>query len=754
MMSAADPPPRRSVVSTRRRWLFRFMAMVVLPLLALGLSEVVLRLVDYGHPTSFFVRHQINGSEMLVDNTWFGRRFFPPTLARSPSPVVMRAPKPPGTYRIFLFGESAALGDPRPAFGVGRYLEALLRERFPGAEFEVVCVAVTAINSHAILEIARECAQYQGDLWIVYMGNNEIAGPFGANTVFGPQAPPIALVRSYLAFQRLQVGQALTALTRKLASGTSPPSSWGGLKMFLDHQLAPGDPRKDRVYAHFRRNLSDILDAARGAGVPVLLNTVACNLKDCAPFGSLHAPPLRQPEIDDWTRLCRTGITNAQQGRWMEAERAFQQAAQKSPHHAEPQFRLGQCYLETTNLEAARHFFERARDWDALPFRADSRVNAIIKQVAGEFAGKGAHFLDTAGALESLCSGGIPGQEVFYDHVHLNFTGNYGLARAWAGQIMSLLPANITGRQTTDWAGPVLCAQRLGLTDWNRYPVFEEVLRRLSEAPFTNQLNHSSRFKYTAGQMMAIREGLTPASASSAWTVYEEALAKRPLDPWIHHNYAEFLVAIGDLAQATAQMQKVGELFPHHYAAYLQIGRLLARQKKGDEARFWLERALRLRPDLSEAYLELAQILAGQGQLEEALRQLAVAQRYRPEDPWICLRRADVLAAQKKRDEALENVREAIRLRPSFWEAHYLLGVELAQDGQDREAQTEFAEVVRWRPDHVLARLNWGVMLARQGRMDEARTKFQETLRLDPQNEKARQFIENLKQSEPGHRLP
>ena len=44
---------------------------------------------------------------------------------------------------------------------------------------------MTAINSHAILPIARECARRDGDLWIIYMGNNEMVGPFGAGTVFG-----------------------------------------------------------------------------------------------------------------------------------------------------------------------------------------------------------------------------------------------------------------------------------------------------------------------------------------------------------------------------------------------------------------------------------------------------------------------------------------------------------------------------------------------------------------------------------------
>jgi hypothetical protein len=66
-----------------------------------------------------------------------------------------------------------------------------LRERFPGKKFEIVNTSITAINSHAILPIARECAAREGDVWIVYLGNNEMVGPFGAATVFGSQAPPL-----------------------------------------------------------------------------------------------------------------------------------------------------------------------------------------------------------------------------------------------------------------------------------------------------------------------------------------------------------------------------------------------------------------------------------------------------------------------------------------------------------------------------------------------------------------------------------
>ena len=214
-----------------------------LPMLLLTLGEAALRLSRYGHPTSFFVPKRVNGTNVLVENAWFGLSFFPPALARSPAPLCIRPKKAPGAYRIFLFGESAALGDPRPAYGVGRFLETLLVERYPGIEFEVIPVAMTAINSHAVLPMARECARYD-DLWLVYMGNNEFAGPFGADTVFGPRALGFRLSaltsRSSVCASDNSVGCAAQAANR----GSREPVAWGGLKMFLDNQLAPLTPVK------------------------------------------------------------------------------------------------------------------------------------------------------------------------------------------------------------------------------------------------------------------------------------------------------------------------------------------------------------------------------------------------------------------------------------------------------------------------------------------------------------------------------
>ena len=540
--AGAAPQPVAPVepAAARRRWLVRLAGLVLLPLLVLGVAEGGLRLAGYGYLTTFFKPIRVGNRDCLVENDKFGLRFFPPELARSPPPVVMEAKKPPGVRRVFLLGESAALGDPRPGYGAGRYLQVLLEERFPGTKFEVICVAVTAINSHAVLPIARECARHEGDLWIVYMGNNEMVGPFGACTVFGSQAPPLWRVRLALAIQQTRVGQWLMVLGRKLGGAPGHGGSWGGMKMFMENQIAPGDPRKEVVYRSFRRNLADLVQAGRAAGVPVLLSTVAVNLKDCPPFASFQRPSLPEAARQACARLSAEALAAEKTGDFSRAAGIYDAAAELDPGFAEFHFRRGLCLLAqadrdrapvappsapsgkgtnpvgTALLASARVSFERARDADALPFRADSRINAIIREVAAASAGPGLELCDAVALLATNSPVGIPGREAFYEHVHFNFDGNYLLARAWAQAVGRLLPLEAPGAPPGNWASQALCERRLALTDWNRYAVLEDVLQRLASPPFTEQIQHSLQVETVRGQLQEVGRRLTRSAAEEA----------------------------------------------------------------------------------------------------------------------------------------------------------------------------------------------------------------------------------------------
>jgi tetratricopeptide (TPR) repeat protein len=774
-VKSAPQPASAAPLSGGRLWLTRVLAAVLIPLLFLGGLEAALRLCGSGYPTSFFLPTRIANRAFHVTNDKFGYRFFPPALARTPLPLRMPAQKPATSCRIFLFGESAAQGDPDPSFGVGRYLEVLLRDRYPGIDFEVVCAAMTAINSHAVLPVARECARHEGDVWIVYMGNNEMVGPFGAGTVFGRRAPNRALVQSVLAVKATRIGQLITTLAGRLNGGSTAPKTWSGMNMFKEQRLQYQDPSRLQAYDNFSRNLEDILRAGRAAGVPVLVSTVACNLEDCAPFASLHSAQLSEAGKTEWDKFYQAGISSESDGAYQAALESYAKAAALDREFAELQFRIGRCHLALSNSVQGLQAFELARDYDALAFRADTRINQIIKGAADRHAGKGVQFIDAAAVLAQASPTGIPGQELFYEHVHLTFAGNYLLARAFAGEVAKSLPASIVARQKGAWASEDFCDERLAASPWDRYRLWQMNFSRVSEPPFTDQLNDVPRAKVYMAKLAELQTRMNPGARDQARAMYQAARAARPEDDLLIANFAQFLAETGDVPLAVAEQERVCELMPCFPAPLHKAGLLLVRQGKTAEAAACFTRALALRndyvpalnelglikahaekpaeaadcfsralglnPGYVETYFNLGFLEQSQGHLDRAMARYQQAAQLQPNGPATYFNQAVIRAVQHQRPDAIKLFQTAVWMSPAFWQARYLLGVELAGNEKVDEAQAQFAEVVRCRPDFARAHLNLGVSLAKQGKIDDALREFHATLKLSPTNKSAQQYV-------------
>jgi tetratricopeptide (TPR) repeat protein len=763
-------------ISRRRLWLFRIAVAPLLSLFVFGAIELGLRIFGYGYPTSFFLRTKIDGVEYYVPNDCFGFRFFPPYLARTPVPQRVPVKKPANTYRIFLFGESAAQGDPDPTFGAGRYLQVQLRERYPGTDFEVVCVAMTAINSHVILPIARECARLDGDLWIIYMGNNEMIGPFGASTVFGSRVPATGFVRANLAVKRTRTGQWLEHVVQHWHPNSASPKTWEGLNMFKDRPLLYDDANRLRAYGNFKKNLADILRAGQGAGVPIILSTVGSNLKDCAPFGSAHPASLDQSRKRDWEQLFQQGIASETNGDFSNALEAFQKAAAIDPHYAELQFRMGECDLALTNDTKALREYELARDDDTLAFRADTTINHILEDVATARAAAGVHFLDATEMLAENSPNGIPGNELFYEHVHLNFAGNYLLGRAFAEQTAKLLPESIRAHARGEWASAELCDRRLAATLWDRSRVWQENFSRVSMPPFTGQLNDVPRARFYMSKLKQMSAQMNDRTRAESRMMYETAVEAAPDDYALHQNFAQFLSQTGELPKAIQEEKRCGELLPQTPEAPFKAGALLVREgdtseaekrfsqalgirkdyvpalnelgliyanrQRTTEASNYFARALAINPGYPEAYLSWGFTDQCSGNLNQAEARYQQAAALQPAGPAAYFSQAVALATQHRRAESMNSFQAAVYMNPQFWQARYLLGMELAGENKLDEAQAQFAAVTHLRPDFDRAHLNYAVALAKTGKLEEAQKEFQTTLKLNPTNSIAQKNLE------------
>lgn len=632
------------------RRIFALVAVVLGPLLAFALLETALRLAGYGYDTAFFKKIRIHDRDFLVNNDKFVLRFFPPQLARLPGALRMPAEKPPDTCRIFILGESAALGDPSPPYGAGRLLQAMLSARFPAKKFEVVNVSVTAINSHVIVPIARECARHDGDFWIVYMGNNEMVGPFGAATIFGAQAPPLWAVRLNLAVQQTRVGQLLMSAARQLHFKSAKSASWAGMEMFVGNELPPDDPRKQRVYENFEQNLHDILDAGLSSGARIILNTVAVNLKDCSPFASANP--------------------------------------------------IGPIRTSTAAEEFAQAHYQKACDDDALPFRADSRINGIIRQ-AGHQASSNLVLLDSAALLAVNDPAGVCGDETFFEHVHFNFNGNYLLARAWADAIAPLLPVKPT---EPDWLSQPACEQRVGLTDWNRMLTLSEVIRRWRQPPLNSLSNQVQELEKFTAELSSLRGGLNAAGAARARALFLEDIQRDPDDYLLRFDFGDFLEGVKDWKEAANQWRQVQELLPQYYLAYFQEGRMLEHAGQLGEAESAFNQSVALYPRMTAAWFELGNIHTSEGKYESALQDCERARALEPEQPIFTLCKGKILSRMNRPAAAMEQFRQAIAIRPDYLDAHLALAGELSRANQLTEAVHEFQEVLRLSPGNQAAR--------------------------------------------------
>jgi tetratricopeptide (TPR) repeat protein len=697
-------------------------------------AELVLRLVGFGYPTRYFLKAERDGQPVLVENPKFPWRFMPPALARAPQHVVLPATKPPNTCRIFVFGESAAMGDPEPAYGLPRVLQVLLEDQFPERKFEVVNVAITAINSHAILPLARECARWQGDFWVIYLGNNEVMGPFGANTVFGPAAPNLPLLRAGLALRTTRLGQGLAALAGQLRAGDRTAQAWGGLEMFLNQQVPPEDPRLERVYRNFARNLADILDAAARSGTPTLVSTLVSNLKDCAPFGSLHNAALTSEQRAERDRLSQAAARAEATGSLDEARFLLRLAERIDDRSAELHYRLGRVCWASAQFEQARQHFEQARDLDTLKFRADTRLNQIITETAAGREKEGIYLLDAGVAFARQSPHGIVGDELLYEHVHFRFEGNYLLARLFAEPIARALrgdslkgsneshrteppdpgpPFNSSNGSTTGtaarpWLTRAECAPRLGVTDWSRYRLLSTMRQRLSRPPFSAQLNFQERDQALLRQINELQPAAQRTAFEAQAQVYRAALARRPDDWVLHDQFGKFLEAFGDADGAAREWRKVLDLVPHHLLAHYQLGYVLNRGDKAAEAEGHLREAVRLRPDFPEALNELGGALSRQRRFAEAYAAYA----------------------------------QALKLRPDFAGARVNWGLALAAEGKAAEAAAQFQTVLASNSNNLPAQLHLARLLVQQGQPQQAAGHFREVLRLDSKNAAAREFFE------------
>lgn len=631
------------------------------------------------------------------------------------------------------------MGTPDPAFSVGRILAVMLREQYPEQEFEVVNAAMTAINSHVVLEIARDCAAHDPDLFVVYMGNNEVVGPYGPGTVFQNGSPNRWAIRAGLALKATRFGQLFGDVAAKVRPDLRTPDPWRGMQMFMDNPVTDDDPRLSAVYRNYRKNLSDICDIAQRSHAPLVLSTVAVNLQDCPPFASQHRSELSPDDISQWQSFYTAGVELTALEHWNDAIGQFEAAARIDDRFADLRFRLGQCMMAAGRLTEAQDQFERARDLDVLRFRADSRINAIIREVAAELAFGGVFLVDAERQLAESDAG----QNLFHEHVHLTFAGNYVLARSMLDQVREALPQLAARPGQAAVPSRQRCADILAFTSWNEYQILSEMIDMTSKAPFTNQFDHRLRQAATCRRRDDLQKlASSPQGMQANWRTYQAALAKEPDDWSLHQHFGRLAMQVGRPDVAVVHLSFALSVLPGNALLHNNLGMALADQGQFYEAGVHFRKALDAKPDYAAAHYNLGNALANQGQVEDAISHFEKAIEINPDDVEAHSNLGAVLAGLGRIEDAIAHFQKAAKIEHGNAGVHYNLGVALAKRGRDEEAIAHFQEAVKIDPGVAQTHSRLGVALFRKGRIEASSACFEKALELDPSNLEFRRNLE------------
>ncbi len=742
-----------------RLWLFRLLGVFVIPALLLIGFEMGLRAFGYGVPTGFTFKQKIDGEKRILSNPYFTWRFFEPQLAREISHFSLPLKKAEGVYRVFVLGGSAAQGSPVPAYGITRMLDTMLRNQYPGVDFEVINAAITAINSHVVLPIARDLSRLEPDLFVIYLGNNEVVGPYGAGTVFSPLASNLSVIRTGIALKTTRLGQLISNTMRKMPGrGQAQPTRWGGMEMFLNHQVRATDTGMKTVYHHFEQNLLDISRVAQESGIPIIVSTVGVNLRNIPPFASLHHPDLSEQETQEWEKIVAEGEALQEQSRFEEAVERFLQAERIDADYAALQFRLGRCYSAMRDPKKSKARYVKARELDALRFRTDIQINEIIRRVAGGKSGQGIYLVDSSQILDASSPEQTPGNELFYEHVHLNFSGTYLVAHALFEKVQDLLPEWVSRHASGDAVLPEQeVARRLAYTGWNRLTIAEGLLEKIQAPPFTNQLYSNERVNALSDKIATLKDRYARSEGKQeALAQYKTALDEYDTHWRLHHAYAEFQHRCFSNAR---------------------------------EAEKHLKLAIKQCPQSSVELSLLAEMLSAQGKYIEAEKYHRLALTYNPRSTLMLFNFAFMLMEQGKYDGAIPYLQETVEIDPHNAMFHSTLGLALKQSNDKQsllQAVWHLEKAVAIKPDHIQGRTNLAnhyanqakellvskeidraiellqkavaltpdaateryylaVLLNREGDPKAAAEHLAEVLRIDPSHEKARKLFRLLR---------
>jgi tetratricopeptide (TPR) repeat protein len=548
--------------------------MVFIPLVIVIAAEFSLRVFQYGQNLDLFIPHrEIDGH--LIANPSVSLRYFSQQGHTSfGSDDVFSNKKQENTLRIFVFGGSTTAGFPYFFNGTfPGFLNDRLRYVFPEYDIELVNLGMTAVNSYTVRDLFRESLAHEPDLLVLYTGHNEFYGAMGPGSaeqsIFGTNR---SLTLGYLQLKQLKLYQLIqnliSSLSKRIVTDDNQDTATLMARMARDHAIPYDSAIYHKTLDIFQANLSDIIRWAQKKKVPVLLGTVVSNLKDHQPFVSIHAKGVDEHyyagEIEHARELMNSN-------KYSQALDILNNLIEVDPIYAMTYYYAGQCAEGLGVYEQARSYYSKARDYDALRFRASGDINEIIMRLGSQ---EGVYLTRVEEALGKASPRGLIGNDLMLEHAHPNLEGYFLIAKALSETILDQNLLSIaTGRK--------LPPPNLSQSD-------DDFRRVIAVTPLDLKAAEYRIETLLSGWPFKDHRRFKTLSDFKPETKLEEValdLLKKKLTYWrAHVNMIDYYDSLGKVESSMAECRALIKAFPKNWKSYRLMARTLIVAKRLDEA--------------------------------------------------------------------------------------------------------------------------------------------------------------------------
>jgi len=293
-----------------------------------------------------------------------------------------------------------------------------------------------------------------------------------------------------------------------------------------------------------------------------------------------------------------------------------------------------------------------------LRFRADSEINRIIREQKPETN------FTLVDAEQIFAAQSTPDERgFFWEHVHLDFPGNYLLAHSVADALVPSLK-QFFAREPLPWAEAHTIARKLGYTPAEELVATTDIAKMMTNPPFTGQPGNTERWQQLAARARALEE----ARKSTDWAALEielrEEMAKHPDDPWQRVALVAALDAQEKRVESLEQKRAIAKLLPYDVTALCNLGRSEMAAGNLAAARTVLRQAWQLDRHFARPVIDLAGCEMLENNPQEAESILEGFLRANPESTEALVALAQIARHENNPSAARAYLQRALRISP------------------------------------------------------------------------------------------